>query len=303
VHARRKVLNTLRLLIDCDPGIDDALALYAALGSRGVRVRGVTTVFGNVSVRQATRNVVRALQFVPHIPAVPMAQGAAAPWSGRRRARRQSGHGRDGLGDLGIPSAVLTRAVGDGTRLIVEQITRGSIDELIALGPLTNVAQALRQATPRVRRASTVVVSAGGEFNLASDPAAARWLLRSGARVRWIPVQMTASVVMPKREVRAFRRTYRSSRLGRVMARWLAYRATIPDAIAMALSIAPSMGRWRARRLVVASDRRGQRGRLRREPGASNALVCEHVDAARVRAWLWRAWARTIETSETSRCL
>jgi len=271
-------------------------------------VVGVTTVFGNVPVWQAARNAARVVQFLASVPPVPIAEGAARPLRGRR-LRCRPRHGRDGLGDLGMlpPMAERKDARPLSARRVLGRISRTSVDHVVALGPLTNVAGAVRRASGSAkRRWPTVAVAAGAvqgaqtgaprEFNLASDPAAARWLLESGVSLRWVPWGVTASVAFSRKEIERFR--HRRSRLAQLIGQWLAYRdmaragargATAPDAIAMALAVEPSLGRWRARRLAISEGRAGQ---VRVVPGAPNAYVCESVDERRVRRWLWRAWER-----------
>src|ERR1700675_2715636 len=188
------------ILIDTDPGIDDALAILLALGSPEVSVEAITTVAGNVEVDLATANVFRVLDVARPwdvarpVRRPPVARGAAAPLAGPLLTAPHV-HGEDGLGNLGglrepdgrlrypEPSRILEML--DGADLILETSDRfaGRL-VVVALGPLTNVALALRRNRGRLARAARIVVMGGAvavpgnvtaaaEFNMHVDPEAA----------------------------------------------------------------------------------------------------------------------------------
>ena len=295
-----------RLLIDCDPGIDDAVAIYAALASDAVAVAGITTVYGNVPVRQATRNAARVLKVLTGAPFLPIGEGAEQPLTASRLPRRRF-HGRDGLGDLDIPLAPVPSPRRESTELMTDLLKRSALHEIVALGPLTNLAHSFASAPTllrRLRRISVMggVVAAPGdpratEFNLASDPAAARCVLNSRVSLRWVPLNVAASVVMPQAAIDRFRAAHPRSRVASMIAELLSFTArtrerggaVVPDAVAMALALDPTLGVWRARRLVL--EARTRLGRMRCEPGLPNAQLCEAVDGARVTALLWELWS------------
>src|SRR4029450_3816085 len=147
------------ILIDTDPGIDDALALFPAWGPPGPRVEAITTVAGNVPVDMATANVFRLLDAARprHRPRV--ARGAAPPARAPPPLRHPLTtpahvHGDDGLGNLGrftdpdgrarYPAASLHLEMQDGADLILETADRFGADlGVVAVWPLTNVALAL----------------------------------------------------------------------------------------------------------------------------------------------------------------
>src|SRR5207244_4036320 len=133
------------LVIDTDPGVDDALALLLAWGSPGVRVEAVTTVAGNVALGQCTLNLFRLLALRRPEPWPVVAAGAAAPLT--RPLRTAEGyHGVDGLGNLGdwpeVQAEPVARHAAD---LIVEmERSRGERLRLGALGPMPHQALAHR---------------------------------------------------------------------------------------------------------------------------------------------------------------
>ncbi len=204
-----------RVIIDTDPGIDDALALFLALQSPELRVEAITTVAGNAPVEDCTRNVFLLLGLLSPKPRPVVAQGGARPLE-RERRDAVDVHGEDGLGGLAryqnpdghprYPPPEVSLAKVEAADLILELVDRYSGEiTLITLGPLTNIAQALlrdRDTMGKVHR----VVSMGGailhpgntsptaEFNVATDPEAAQIVFSSGLPLTLIPLDVTERV-------------------------------------------------------------------------------------------------------------
>lgn len=176
------------LVIDTDPGIDDAVALLVALGSPEVRVEAVTTVFGNVDLATTTANAARVLALAGRAD-VPVAAGADRPLVHPQAARAAAWHGTDGLGGqadrLPPPAAIDPRPavtlIADVLRAAPAPVT------IAAVGPLTNIALLLAvhpELADRIGRLVVMGGSLGGgnstaaaEFNIWSDPEAARRVL------------------------------------------------------------------------------------------------------------------------------
>lgn len=196
------------VLIDTDPGIDDALALILALRSPELDVKGITVVHGNVPLAQGTTNALRVLELLGRTD-VPVAPGAAAPLLRPARDARAV-HGEDGLGGAlpGVPRghpideygpAFLTRIVEAAARPIT----------VITLGPLTNLAIALL-ASPRLHERIERLYVMGGavraegntipgaEYNIHSDPEAAAIVLRAGVPITLIGLNVTMRCVFPR---------------------------------------------------------------------------------------------------------
>jgi pyrimidine-specific ribonucleoside hydrolase len=178
-----------KLIIDTDPGVDDAFAIALAALSDDVDLLGVTTVFGNVSLAATTRNALRVLALCGRSD-VPVASGAARPLVHPQPARAGHVHGSDGLSgrSAALPEPERELAPGGAVRLLVSLLE--AADEPVTLapiGPLTNIALLLA-AHPQVRdKIARIVLMGGGldggnstsaaEFNIWSDPEAARRVL------------------------------------------------------------------------------------------------------------------------------
>src|SRR6202166_3128643 len=180
-------------LIDTDTASDDAVALIMALRSPEVEVVGITTVAGNVVVRQASRNALYTAELCGS--SVPVFTGAEKPL---KRAHWSADwfHGRDGLGDHGYPAPRRAPEKMGAAEAIVEVIEAHPGIVMVTLGPLTNAAQALQKEPEIAKKVSRCVVMGGApccegnvtpaaEYNIWCDPEAARIVARSG-----LPVEM-----------------------------------------------------------------------------------------------------------------
>jgi purine nucleosidase len=182
------------LIIDCDPGVDDAVALLLAFGSPGLELLAVTAVGGNVPVEKTARNA-RILRQIAGREDVPVFAGADRPL---RRAPAGAGdfHGPEGLGDLAPFEPAKGCADGHAVGAIVERVMArpaGSV-ALAVLGPMTNLALALREEPRLAAQLGPVAVMGGArreggnitasaEFNVWADPDAAAEVLASGCEV------------------------------------------------------------------------------------------------------------------------
>ena len=177
------------VILDVDPGHDDAVALMMACGSPGLDLLAVTTVAGNVSLEKTTRNALRILSLVGHTH-VPVAAGAAAPLCRPLRTAEDI-HGESGLDGPEIPEAVF-EPDGRGAVELIADTLRASPEPvtLIPVGPLTNVATFLREHPELKEKIEHVSLMGGSiglgnttpaaEFNIFVDPEAAREVFDSG---------------------------------------------------------------------------------------------------------------------------
>ncbi|HZQ08525.1 MAG TPA: nucleoside hydrolase [Anaerolineae bacterium] len=196
------------ILIDTDPGIDDSMAILFALKSPELEVLALTTIFGNHYVDITTRNALRLLELAGRED-IPVARGASAPLIREYGEPPTFVHGEDGLGDAGLAGepeseAAHTRAA----QFIVEAVMShpGQIT-LVPIGPLTNIAMALK-LEPRIVKATKRVVLMGGtaftpgnvspvaEANIHNDPEAAALVFGAGWDVVMVGLDVTTQVVM-----------------------------------------------------------------------------------------------------------
>jgi inosine-uridine nucleoside N-ribohydrolase len=186
--------TTTRIIIDTDPGIDDAAAILMALGSPEIQVEALTTVFGNAPVTSSTRNALRILE-AAHRTDVPVYEGVGKPYNGNAPMFAAHVHGSDGFGDGTWPLPTTSCQPQNAVIELIERVLQapGEI-ALVALGRLTNIALAL-SVEPRLAKALQTIVVMGGAIrvpgnaspvasaNLWGDPEAADVVYRSGARI------------------------------------------------------------------------------------------------------------------------
>ena len=182
------------LIIDCDPGVDDAVALMLAFGAEELELLAITAVGGNVPVEKTARNA-RMLRQIAGREDVPVFMGAARPLR-REPAGAGEFHGAEGLGDLAPFEPDAPCADGHAAQAIVD-LVMGRPERSVALavlGPITNVALALRREPGLAKRLGSVAVMGGAraeggnitasaEFNIWADPEAAAEVLASGCDV------------------------------------------------------------------------------------------------------------------------
>lgn len=188
------------IILDCDPGIDDALAIAFAAASTEIDLIGLTTVAGNVSLDRTTANALAVASFAG-AKDVPVTPGAAAPLL-RPPLHAGHVHGEGGLGGAVLPPPARTAEDGHAIGYLIDTIgaARGEIT-LVATGPLTNIGLALSRE-PRLAgwvrdfvimggSASRGNVSHAAEFNIWADPEAAAIVFRAGWTVRMIGLDVT----------------------------------------------------------------------------------------------------------------
>ena len=202
-----------RIILDTDPGIDDALALFLALASPEVTLEAVTTVQGNVSVELTTYNALTLLTLAGRTD-IPVAYGSAEPLV-RKRIDAGHVHGKSGLGNVTLPEPMIAPVEQQAIDLIIEKIMSnpGEIT-LVPIGPLTNIALAVRRE-PRIAQHIREVVIMGGalrvpgnvtpsaEFNIFADPHAAHIVFHAGWPLRLVSLDVTTRVSMHRQQVNA----------------------------------------------------------------------------------------------------
>jgi len=189
-----------KIIIDCDPGIDDALALVYAYGHPGVELAGLTTVAGNVGLDKTTANALRVRDFLG-LKGVPVVAGSPGPLL-RSAIDARNVHGESGLGQVQLPDPATGPDPGHAADFIIDQVSAapGEIT-LIAVGPLTNIALAVRRYPALTTEVSDFVIMGGSsgrgnttpaaEFNIAADPEAAAIVFSAGWTVTMVGLDVT----------------------------------------------------------------------------------------------------------------
>ena len=288
----------LRIIIDTDPGVDDAIAILMALVwpriAPNIELVGITTVGGNVALGRATRNALALLEYAGRQD-LPVAEGASRPLRGRYGYSYKF-HGRTGLSRrLPRPSSRAINA--NAVEYLAQQLQSESGQfHLIALGPLTNVAQLMAAHPHALSQAGSIVVMGGAieapgnvtppaEFNFYSDPAAANKVISSGIPLTLVDLSACRQAFIGRDEVE---RLKSASPIGRLVVQILhnwfrkdpnRRRFEFYDPLALAVASRPGLI---ARRQLEVEVETSDQARLGRSKVASNngpVSVAAEVDS------------------------
>ncbi|MBO4260224.1 nucleoside hydrolase [Streptomyces griseorubiginosus] len=224
------------VIIDCDTGVDDALALLFAVRHPGIDLRAVTCVAGNTDVDGVVRNTLTVLEQAG-APEIPVGRGAERPLIEPVRTARHV-HGVDGMGDIGLPAPTRAPADVDAVTLLRREILASPRPvTLVPTAPLTNIALLLRTHPDVVRNIERIVFMGGAvatgnatavaEFNVWHDPEAAAVLLTAGVPITMYGLDVFQRVVVPGADVRRLRASAEPGT--RLAGELLAHRPSSPD--------------------------------------------------------------------------
>ncbi|WP_248960863.1 nucleoside hydrolase [Sphaerisporangium perillae] len=200
---------TIPVIIDTDPGLDDALALLLALGSPEVDLIGVTTVAGNTTLANTTANALRILELAGRTD-VPVAAGAARGLIREAPRTAEYVHGSDGLGGLPLPPPSTRPVDAHAVDFIAGHLLASAAPvTIVAIGPLTNIALLVATHPAAAARIGRLVVMGGvarggnstptSEFNVWTDPEAAHRVFAAGLPLTMVGLDVTdRSVVTPQ---------------------------------------------------------------------------------------------------------
>lgn len=203
--------NPARVIIDTDPGVDDALALLLAMRSPELKIEGITPVAGNVPLDLTLPNALRMVEVAGRAD-IPVAAGSPEPLM-RRLVTAEYVHGENGLDGAVFPEPAL-RPVPERAPEFIRRVVRAHPGEvtLIPIGPLTNVAAALR-SDPELAKMVRGITMMGGslsggnvtpaaEFNVYVDPEAARIVFQSGIPITMVGLDVTRKTTLTEEHVR-----------------------------------------------------------------------------------------------------
>ncbi|MEX2519979.1 MAG: nucleoside hydrolase [Paracoccaceae bacterium] len=205
-----------KIIIDTDPGQDDAVALLLAFASPELEVLGVTCVAGNVPLALTTLNARKICELAGR-PDMRVFAGADRPLA-RELVTAEQVHGKTGLDGADLPEPEMALQPGHAVDFIIDTV-RAEPDGAITLcpiGPLTNIAIALTRAPEIAARLGGIVLMGGGffeqgnttpsaEFNIFVDPEAAAIVLKAGVATTILPIDVTHKVLTSRARIAAFR--------------------------------------------------------------------------------------------------
>ena len=241
------------VLLDCDPGHDDAIAMLLALGSDELELRGVTTVAGNQTLEKTTANVIRVLELAGRAE-IPVAAGAGRPLVREPRVAAEV-HGETGLDGPDLPPPQGEPSPQHAVDFLAERIEGAT---LVATGPLTNVALLLARHPEAVPERIVLMggaiaegnVTPAAEFNIWADPEAAHRVFTSGLDMTMVGLDVTHQALVTSAHAEQLGQ---SGRIGTVVAELLEFYggfhrtvygwdgSPIHDAVAVAHVIDPTL--------------------------------------------------------------
>lgn len=286
------------LILDCDPGHDDAFAILLAAGSPLADLRAITTVAGNGTLEAVTHNALRVCTLAG-IRDVPIAAGAAGPLHGELHTAADV-HGSSGLDGPDLPEPEIELDPRPATQLIADVVREaGEPVLLVPTGPLTNIAHLLERE-PDVREHLSAIVWMGGsrgrgnrtpyaEFNAWVDPEAAEIVMASGVPFTLVGLHLTHQALATPAVVERIRGV--GGAIAEVAADWLGYfsstyraiwgfDAPLHDPCALAIALDPTLATFEEAFVAVETQGRWTRGatvvdpfgRLGRAPNGRVAL-------------------------------
>ncbi len=314
-------------LIDTDTASDDAVALIMALQAPDVRVVAITTVAGNVDVRQAARNALYTVELCG--ASVPVYVGAEKPLL-RAYQNATWFHGRDGLGEHNYPPPQRSSQALHAVDAIIETVEANSQLVIVTLGPLSNVALALAKRPSIASKVARCVIMGGApccegnvtpaaEYNIWVDPEAARMVLLSGLPMELVGWQTSRGDAVIQEDdisrIRAFNNQLAHFAIECNSHARQAYKVQtgedgicLPDPVAMSIALDPTVGtQWSTHsvevetqseltrgmtvvdRLNVAADERNRAVWTQALDKEANINVCWTIDAKRWKRALFSA--------------
>jgi pyrimidine-specific ribonucleoside hydrolase len=297
-----------KIVLDTDPGHDDAIALLLALASPEVELLGVTTVAGNQTLDKTTVNALKVLEYVER-PDVPVHVGASRPIV-REQWAAEFVHGRSGLDGPDLPDPKTKPHAGHAVDFIARQLEAHDDVVVVPVGPLTNIGLLLAKYDGIEERIGRIVLMGGAiaegnvtpaaEFNIWADPEAAHRVFTSGVKVTMIGLDVTHKALLYPEVVERLRA---SGRVGKLVAELYDFYhahhvrmygwegSPVHDAVAVAHVIRDDLVRTEHRHVLVDIGPEPGRGRTyvdlwNRTGNEPNAHVGVDIDGPAFIQWL-----------------
>ena len=292
------------VIIDCDPGTDDAVALLMALGSHSWQVQALTIVGGNVELSRATRNALALLQHVG-CSEIPVIRGASRPLAGRYEYAYEF-HGPGGMANTRLPRSKTPPAQGSAADYLSDQLSGSDRPRVVAVGPLTNIARVIQRhpsATQMLRDLIVMggavgvpdtVLPYGSEFNFRGDPLAAHRVFTSGVRLTLVHLGACLQVGLRRDDMPRLEACGPLGLLAaRIVSNWFRVHPDrdtyhLPDPLAIAVAIDPTVVRLEPTRLSVRVEGESRLGETLPDPQGAEILLVTEVDQERYYQLLYR---------------
>ncbi len=299
-----------KIILDTDPGIDDAVALAIALNSEELDLQLLTTVAGNVGLHHTTQNALDLLKFYGHD--IPVAAGAAGPLL-RMSKDASDVHGDNGMAAYELPLAdnsnLLDVHAVEAIRDAVENLDEGEKITLVPVGPLTNIALFIKQYPSLLEKVEEIVLMGGAigrgnsgvyaEFNIHYDPEAAKIVFESGLPIRVAPLEVGNNALLTMDEAGEIRDMHEIGEMFYTL--FTAYRSgsgldgiSMYDSTAIAILLEPDIYKFEDVFVGIETDGKltsgatvmDFNGYLDMDP---NAKVAVEIDQARFKEWFMEA--------------
>ncbi len=204
-------MSPKHIILDTDPGIDDALAILLALASPEIILDGITTIHGNASTAQTTRNALAILELAK-ASHVPVFKGCDAPLVKESLFSPET-HGDTGLGYVSLPEPRSKPLLRHGSDFLIEKaLSKPGEITLVAIGPLTNVALAIRKEPKFAKSLQEIIIMGGAirhpgnvtalaEFNAYVDPHAMHIVFHAGIPTTLVPLDVTYQCILTASDV------------------------------------------------------------------------------------------------------
>lgn len=300
--------SPVRVLIDTDPGLDDAVGILYALACQGFAVDAMTSVAGNIGIATTTQNIGRLLAAMGRDD-IAYAAGAARPLHGAGRDEAAI-HGSDGLGGVVLSAPQRAPEAQDATSFLADKLRAAPSGALtvLALGPLTNLAQLARDEPAAYARIGRIIAMGGtlnepgnsgpfAEFNMACDPLAAQLVFAAPVPVTLVPLDVTRKLRASPADLDRLAtsgtkaallaadliRTYFASHTDRQS-------RPLHDPCVMLMALSPELFETQTLRLSIDCD--AHPGRLEKAPDGALIEVAMEIDPAAALEALWRGLGR-----------
>jgi purine nucleosidase len=200
-----------RIIIDTDPGVDDSFTFLLALASPEIKLEALTTTQGNVTLDKATRNALSILE-LGHASHIPVVQGSVLPLIQPLRASAAV-HGESGIGNSQLPAPQARPVPGHAVDYLIERVLAEPNElSIFPIGPLTNIAMAIRKEPGFANSVKELVIMGGAiqtggnmtalaEFNIYVDPHAAHIVFHSGIPITLIPLDVTLKCLLKQEHI------------------------------------------------------------------------------------------------------